>query len=81
MPSKHETLTQCWVNVGPPSSTLAQHVSWIIPTICHFHNYAPVRANDYYREIQLPDTKIGLSYTVYLIYRRTQTGVVEPLLI
>ena len=24
-PSKHDTLNQCWVNVGPPSSTLAQH--------------------------------------------------------
>ena len=24
-PSKHETSTQCWVHVGPPSSTLAQH--------------------------------------------------------
>ena len=25
--SKHETLSQCWYNVGPPSSTLAQHCS------------------------------------------------------
>ena len=24
-PSKHETLTQCWYNVDPPSATLAQH--------------------------------------------------------
>ena len=24
-PSKHETLTQCWFSVGPPSSTSAQH--------------------------------------------------------
>ena len=24
-PSKHETLTQRWFNVGPPSATLAQH--------------------------------------------------------
>ena len=24
-PSKHETLTQCWANVGPPSTTLSQH--------------------------------------------------------
>ena len=24
-PSKHETLTQCWSNSGPPSATLAQH--------------------------------------------------------
>ena len=23
--SKHDTLTQCWVDVGPPSSTSAQH--------------------------------------------------------
>ena len=23
--SKHDTLAQCWVNVGPPSATLAQH--------------------------------------------------------
>ena len=22
---KHETLTQCWANVGPPSTTLCQH--------------------------------------------------------
>ena len=25
VPSRHETLTQCWFNVGPPSSTLDQH--------------------------------------------------------
>ena len=24
-PSKHETLTQCWFNVGPPSARLSQH--------------------------------------------------------
>ena len=24
-PSKHETLNQCWVDVGPPSATLVQH--------------------------------------------------------
>ena len=24
-PSKHDTLTQYWMNVGPPSPTLAQH--------------------------------------------------------
>ena len=24
-PSKHETLTQCWSNYGPPSAMLAQH--------------------------------------------------------
>ena len=24
-PSKHETLTRCWFNVGPASQTLAQH--------------------------------------------------------
>ena len=24
-PSRHESLTQCWVNVGPPSTTSAQH--------------------------------------------------------
>ena len=24
-PSKHETLTQCWFNAGPPSATLDQH--------------------------------------------------------
>ena len=24
-PSKHETLTQCWYSVGPPSGMLAQH--------------------------------------------------------
>ena len=24
-PSKHEMLTQCWVNVGPPSKTVGQH--------------------------------------------------------
>ena len=25
IPSKQETLTQCWSNAGPPSATLAQH--------------------------------------------------------
>ena len=25
VPSKHETLNQCWVNVCPPSTTAAQH--------------------------------------------------------
>ena len=25
VPSKHDTLKQCRVNVGPPSATLAQH--------------------------------------------------------
>ena len=24
-PSKHETLTQCWINFDPPSTTLSQH--------------------------------------------------------
>ena len=24
-PIRHETLTQCWCDVGPPSATLAQH--------------------------------------------------------
>ena len=24
-PSKHETLTQCWINLGPSSSTQGQH--------------------------------------------------------
>ena len=24
-PSKHESLTHCWFNVGPPTTTLAQH--------------------------------------------------------
>ena len=28
-PSKHETLTQCWYNVGPASATLAQHCTSI----------------------------------------------------
>ena len=27
---KHETLTQCWLNVGPLSMTLAQHLTDII---------------------------------------------------
>ena len=31
-PSKHETLTQCWVNVDLSSSTLAQHQPSIGPT-------------------------------------------------
>ena len=26
-PSKRDTLTQCWPNVGPPSTTLGQHYS------------------------------------------------------
>ena len=25
VPNKQETFTQCWFNIGPPSSTLAQH--------------------------------------------------------
>ena len=25
LPSKHESLNQCWINVGSPSATLAQH--------------------------------------------------------
>ena len=25
VPSKHETMAQCWVNVFPASTTLAQH--------------------------------------------------------
>ena len=28
-PSKHDTLNQCWFNVGPASATLAQHYSSI----------------------------------------------------
>ena len=24
-PSKHKTLSQCWIDVGPPSATLDQH--------------------------------------------------------
>ena len=33
-PSKHETLIQCWLDVGPPSSTLAQHWNRIDSTVC-----------------------------------------------
>ena len=29
---KHETLTQCWVDVGPPSTTSAQHQPNIVST-------------------------------------------------
>ena len=29
-PSKHETLTQCWFNSGPPSATLAQHTTTLV---------------------------------------------------
>ena len=29
-PIKHETLTQCWLNVGPLFVTLAQHLTDII---------------------------------------------------
>ena len=34
--SKHETLTQCWLNVGPPSATLARHQISIgsTPRVC-----------------------------------------------
>ena len=31
-PSKHEVLTQCWADVGPSSTTLAQHEPNIGPT-------------------------------------------------
>ena len=33
-PSKHETFTQCWYNVGPSSTTLAQHCTNIGSTSC-----------------------------------------------
>ena len=36
IPSKHDTLKQCWLNVGPPSATLAQHKPNIVsmcPTV------------------------------------------------
>ena len=33
-PSKHETLTQCWVNIGSSSLTLAQHFPTIEQTSC-----------------------------------------------
>ena len=26
-PMKHETFTQCWTNVGPPSTMLSQHAA------------------------------------------------------
>ena len=34
---KHETSTQCWSNVGPPSTTLAQHwfnIGWMSRVRC-----------------------------------------------
>ena len=34
--SKHETLTQCWFNVGPSSTTLAQHWTSIESISCVF---------------------------------------------
>ena len=48
-PNKHETSTQCWANVGPPSTTLAQHWSsigsmsrvywfaWITQLQCYYY--------------------------------------------
>ena len=29
-PSRHNTLNQCWFNVGPPSTTLDQRYSTIV---------------------------------------------------
>ena len=37
-PSKHEALTQCWVNVGPASATLAQHWTNTGPTSRVLHH-------------------------------------------
>ena len=37
-PSKHETLSQCWYNAGPPASIMAQHctdIGWALLTGCH----------------------------------------------
>ena len=35
-PSKHEVLAKCWADVGPSSTTLAQHQSniWPTPRVC-----------------------------------------------
>ena len=43
-PSKHETLTQCCCNIGPPSSTLAQHYSNIGSTSLVEAGPCPFRA-------------------------------------
>ena len=34
LPNKHETLTHCWINAGPPSTTLAQHWSNNLSFLC-----------------------------------------------
>ena len=39
-PSKHDTLTQCWLNVRPPSPTLAQHSPRIGSMYCVCWVYA-----------------------------------------
>ena len=38
-PSKHKTLTHCWANVGPPSTTLAQYWANVVdaePTLAQY---------------------------------------------
>ena len=39
IPSKHQTFIKCWINVGPPSSTLDQHwinIRWASRVCCEF---------------------------------------------
>ena len=38
-PSKHETLTQCWANVGFSSTTLSQRKPTIDPAMCRCNVY------------------------------------------
>ena len=48
-PSKHEAFTQCCFNVGPPSSTLAQHWNSI--------KWMPRNCSCYSSDVRIPSTK------------------------
>ena len=73
VPGRHETLTQCWFNVGPASATLAQHLSnigsmfmckWGSPTY-HGLSTDPDSAW-HYDECSLNYKLLPLSIAIYL---------------
>ena len=35
--SRHKTLNQCWVNVGPPPTTLSMQKLTLLTTVCYHH--------------------------------------------
>ena len=77
--SKHETLSQCWANAGPPSSTLAQnwpnigttsHVCWYITSL---------EALDCSVSITLWQESIHILYRfVWRWHHRMHTAVIVP---